>query len=124
MRWVVIAAGGAVGAVLRALVDTAVPRRDLASFPVGILLVNLSGSLLLGVLVAVVARRAAPEHLVPALGVGVLGAYTTFSTFTVDAVRLVEAGAPTRAVAYVLASVGLGLAAAVAGLALGAAAAR
>lgn len=121
-----IALGGAVGALLRAGVDLAVPRRAGATFPWGILLVNVTGCLVLGVIVgAVTVRRdVLPPVVRVGLTVGVLGAYTTFSTFAVEAVRLAEAGALGRASAYVLSSVGAGLVAAVVGLAAGAAVVR
>jgi fluoride exporter len=78
--------------------------------------INVCGSFLLGLVV--VAHWASPETRT-ALGVGFLGGFTTFSTFSVQALLDVEAGEPGRAVIYVLASVALGLAAAAAGYYLG-----
>jgi fluoride exporter len=78
--------------------------------------INVVGSFLLGVLVT---AHVFSDELRTALGVGFLGGFTTFSTFSVQAVLDVEAGEPARALAYVLASVGLGIAAAAAGYALG-----
>jgi len=78
--------------------------------------VNVVGSFLLGVLVA---GHWFDRDLREGLGVGFLGGFTTFSTFSVQAVLEVDAGEPGRAVAYVLASVVGGLAAATAGYALG-----
>jgi fluoride exporter len=124
MRWVVIGAGGAIGALARAGISAAVPRADAAAFPTGTLVINASGSFLLGVLVAIAAQRAVPASLVPALGTGVLGAYTTFSTFAVESIDLARAGSPGRAAAYVAASLIAGLAAALAGLQVGAAMSR
>jgi CrcB protein len=78
--------------------------------------INVCGSFLLGLVV--VAHWASPETRT-ALGVGFLGGFTTFSTFSVQAFLDVEAGAPVRAVIYLLTSVALGLAAAAAGYYLG-----
>jgi fluoride exporter len=81
--------------------------------------INVFGSFLLGLVV--VAHWASPETRT-ALGVGFLGGFTTFSTFSVQAFLDVEAGEPQRALIYVLASVVLGFAAAAAGYYLGRAA--
>jgi len=78
--------------------------------------INVFGSFLLGLMV--VAHWASPETRT-ALGVGFLGGFTTFSTFSVQAFLDAEAGEPLRALVYVLASVALGLAAAAAGYYLG-----
>jgi CrcB protein len=78
--------------------------------------INVVGSFLLGLLVA---EQWFGRDLREGLGVGFLGGFTTFSTFSVQAVLEVDAGEPGRAVAYVLASVLGGLAAAAAGYALG-----
>lgn len=78
--------------------------------------INVVGSFLLGMLVT---AHGFSGELRTALGVGFLGGFTTFSTFSVQAVLDVEAGEPGRALVYVAASVGLGLAAATAGYVLG-----
>ena len=78
--------------------------------------INVAGSFLLGMLV--VAHFTSP-HVRTSLGVGFLGGFTTFSTFSVQAFLDVEAGEPLRALVLVLASVALGLAAAAAGYYLG-----
>ncbi len=78
----------------------------LVSWPWATLTVNLTGCLLIGVLLAVLLTRFPASTLLrPFLAVGVLGGYTTFSTFAVDVVRLTEAGAWGIAVAYLVASV-------------------
>ena len=81
---------GALGALLRYLVDQLVQRRAGSDFPLGILVVNLSGSFVLGVLVGVGAHHGLSAPWVTVLGTGLIGAYTTFSTFTFDTVRLAE----------------------------------
>jgi CrcB protein len=78
--------------------------------------INVVGSFLLGLLVA---GHWFDRDLREGLGVGFLGGFTTFSTFSVQAVLEVDAGEPARAVAYVVASVAGGLVAATAGYALG-----
>ena len=117
---VLIAAGGAAGAVVRHLVDGAVLDRFSGAFPLGILVVNLSGAFALGVLAALIVDRGVlPADLRAPLLVGFLGAYTTFSTLMLDSWRLVEDGLPILAVANLAGSTVLGIVAVVAGLWLG-----
>ena len=112
MTWLVVALGAAVGAVCRHLVDTAVPRRRL---PLGILLVNLVGSLLAGIVVG-----ASPPSLVATgLSVGLLGGFTTASTLAADVLRLLAVGDRRTAVLDVVLSVGPGLVLAAVGVAVG-----
>jgi CrcB protein len=88
-----------------------------AAFPWGTLLVNVLGSFLLGFYLALVTERFVGRPVTRLfLATGFLGAFTTFSTFSYEAVRLVAAGAPGVALAYVAGSLALGLAAAVAGM--------
>lgn len=110
--------GGAVGTLLRVGVDAALPHAP-GSFAWSTLVVNVVGSLLLGFGVAALWERL-PLWARAGLGAGLLGAFTTFSALTDSLWLLVEARSPLVALATVLAHVGLGLAAAVAGLALGA----
>jgi CrcB protein len=113
------AAGGVLGALARFGLGQALPH-SAGTWPWATLLVNLTGCLVLGLLIpALFARHPHSAWLRPFLGTGVLGGYTTFSTFTVDAVQLTDAGAVGTAVAYVGASVIGGVLAAVAGLVLG-----
>ena len=120
MTLVLIAAGGAAGAVARYLVDNAVLDRFAGAFPLGILVVNLSGAFVLGLLAALIIDRGAlPTELRSPLLVGFVGAYTTFSTLMLDSWRLVEDGLPLLALANVAGSTVLGIVAVVAGLVLG-----
>lgn len=114
-RVALVAAFGAAGALARYGVANAIGTRDL---PVATFLVNVTGSFLLGVLVTWGASRVAAD-LNAALTVGFLGAYTTFSTFTVDATLLADDGRAGAAAAYVVASIAVGVAAAIAGVAVG-----
>ena len=103
---VAVAAGGAVGAVGRYLVMSGVGRWIGHGFPWGTLTVNVLGSLMMGVLVEVMALAWSPSQEVRALlVVGVLGAFTTFSTFSLDVVVLLQRGALAPALGYVAASV-------------------
>ncbi|MFI7070201.1 CrcB family protein [Micromonospora sediminicola] len=95
----VIAAGGALGALARAGVQAAVPHPP-TGFPWATFGVNVTGCLLIGVLMAVLTARPAGPLARPFLGVGVLGGFTTFSAYAVDAQRLVTAGAAGTALAY------------------------
>ena len=110
--YLLIALGGATGALLRYGVDTTVTTLTGAGFPFGTLVVNVSGSFVLGLLFAfVVERSLLPPEVRPALMIGVLGAYTTFSTFEYETQRLVEAGAHWWGLANIVTSVAVGYAA-------------
>ncbi len=115
MAYLLAALGGALGALARWAVAEVLPPSP-PGWPWATLLVNLSGCLLLGALLAVLAARA-PDAAWPRpfLAVGVLGGYTTYSTFAVEVVRLTESGAVLGAAAYVVVSVVGGVAAVVAG---------
>lgn len=117
MTVVLVALGAAVGAPLRYLIERAVRARMQSRFPAGILLVNVLGSLVFGV---VVGGLVSPQ-LQALLGVGLCGALTTYSAFGLDTVVLAERRERLLASAYVLASLVAGLAAALVGLAGGAA---
>ena len=117
--WVGVAMGGALGAVARHAL-TLWAARAFPAFPVGTLGINVLGSFLLGLTVALVLRGAVPEAWRVAFGTGFLGAFTTFSTFSVDAVRLLQGGEWRALALYMGGNVGLGLLAALIGLTLGA----
>jgi CrcB protein len=105
MAYLLAALGGALGALARWGVATALPT-PAGTWPWATLLVNLTGCLLIGALLAVLLGRFPASTLVrPFLAVGVLGGYTTFSTFAVDLVRLGEADAWLAGAGYLLASV-------------------
>lgn len=98
-----IAAGGAVGAVLRWLLAGSVQRLAGGAFPWGTFAVNALGSFLIGFLfVYMVERSAASELWRLALTVGMLGALTTFSTYSLESLRLLQSGAMAMAMANVL----------------------
>lgn len=117
-----VAAGGCLGAPSRYLLDRAVSRRIESDAPWGTLAVNVSGSLMLGLLTGLTLAGKLPAVPGALLGTGFCGAYTTFSTFTFETVRLVEDGRLLHAAGTVLASLAVGLGAAAAGLAAGLAA--
>lgn len=114
-----IALGGVVGALARYGLGRGFPTAT-GTFPTTTLLINVCGSLLLGLLVGVTVRRASTPRLVrPALGTGVLGGFTTFSTFAVEADRLISTGHAATAAGYLAATLVAGAAAAAVGLAAG-----
>ena len=124
-----VALGGVVGALLRAAVSYALPHEP-SAWPWATFVVNLAGCLALGLVLAVVdarherwltdrPRRARLAR--PFLASGVLGGFTTFSTFSLEAVRLVEAGLAPLALLYTTSSVVLGVLLVLSGRALGAA---
>ena len=124
MSYLFAAAGGALGALARWAVAAALPHPR-GGWPWATLLVNLTGCLVIGALLAVLlARYAHSPWLRPFLAVGVLGGYTTYSTFAVDVVQLTRAGHGLLAVAYLLASVVGGVLAVVIGRLAGRAAVR
>jgi CrcB protein len=104
-----IAIGGAIGSVLRFLTITAV------GAPIGTLIVNVAGSLIMGALFVALSSR---TQLSPLLMTGILGGFTTFSAFSLDALKLWQGGQVLPALAYVCASVILSLIAVAIGAAL------
>lgn len=118
VRLLAIAAGGALGTLARYGVDRGVPPSPLG-FPWSTFTVNVTGSLLLGLIVTLVVERWPPTRYVrPFAAIGFCGGYTTFSTFVVEAALLTQHGHAGGAVLYVAASVVAGLAAAIVGMAL------
>ncbi|MCX5116368.1 CrcB family protein [Micromonospora sp. NBC_00362] len=100
-----IAAGGVLGALARAGLQHAVPHPP-AGFGWATFTINTSGCLLIGVLMAVLGHLdGGPPLARPFLGVGVLGGFTTFSTYAVDVQQAIVAGAPGTALAYLAATV-------------------
>jgi CrcB protein len=118
-RVLVIALGGALGSVLRYGVDGAVTDR-LGPTALGTFAVNVTGALLLGVFLGLTEERfLAPPLARPAIAIGLLGGYTTFSTLMFESVDLLEAGSYVSALVNVVGSVVAGMVAMYAGLALG-----
>jgi fluoride exporter len=115
-----VASGGALGAVARFAVGNAFSERFGVAWPYGTLFINVTGSFLVALFFGAAADRAwldgAFRFLFP---IGFVGAYTTFSTFELETLRLVELGRAPSAVAYVILSNLLGFAAVAAGNAVG-----
>lgn len=115
--YIAIAFGGALGAVTRFWLHGAVQRFNGNHFPLGTFSVNVLGSFLIGVFFVVLAEKAQlSEAWRPVIVVGFLGAMTTFSTFSLDALLLFEQGHYNTALFYILSSVTLCLFAAFAGM--------
>jgi CrcB protein len=112
-----VALGGALGASARYLTGIAVARLLGREFPWGTLIVNVVGAFAMGVLVVALAHLSA-NRFAPFLMTGVLGGFTTFSAFSLDAVALFERGQIGLAAAYVAGSVLFSIGALFAGLAL------
>jgi len=112
-----IAAGGSIGAVMRFLVSTGIYSWLGRGFPYGTLVVNVLGSLLMGLLYELFLQRLSisPEARAILL-VGFLGAFTTFSTFSIETINLIEQGYLIKAITNVFASVILCILAAWCGL--------
>jgi CrcB protein len=119
MKWGVIAAvamGGALGSVARYFVAQ-VQNPTWTGFPYGIFLVNVSGGFVMGVLTELMALKFSVSPEVRAfLTTGVMGGYTTFSTFSLESALLIQKGAIATASAYVVGSAMLSIAALFAGL--------
>ena len=120
MDWKTILAvgiGGGIGAILRYAIGSVFVQRFGAGFPWGTVFINVSGSFLIGVIAQFALTRA--FGVTPMVRIfasaGILGGYTTFSTFSLDSIVLIGDGAATQALLYVLASVAAGIMAAYAG---------
>ncbi len=120
---VAVAVGGLFGAAARQAVEQGLPTAP-AAFPLTTVLINLVGALLLGALLEGLARagddRGRRRRIRLVAGTGFLGAFTTYSTFAIEADLLVHAGHPLRAALYVAVTVAAGLVTVVAGIAVAA----
>ncbi|MDG1211799.1 MAG: fluoride efflux transporter CrcB [Paracoccaceae bacterium] len=112
----VIAIGGALGAVLRYLSVTAALRLLGPGFPYGTLFVNVAGSLIMGFAAAALLERVGNDRMYLFLMTGVLGGFTTFSAFSLEALYLIERGRVAASVVYIGGSVGLSIFALMIGL--------
>lgn len=115
---VAIGLAAALGAVCRYLVDQIVQHQHDQTFPWGTFVINVSGSLLLGLSTGLALHHGLPSVPTALIGVGFLGGYTTWSTYLWETLALAEAGAVRQATANVVGSLAVGLAAAAAGFGL------
>jgi CrcB protein len=119
MILVLIAAGGAVGSVLRYLIGGMVQRTFHPDFPIGTFVVNVSGCLLIGVLAKFFLHSQTELPMRAALIVGFCGGFTTFSAFSLETLGLMQGGEWARALAYALLSCVVCVSATMAGFAFG-----
>ena len=120
MTLIAIAAAGALGAATRYLIDGFVQDRVHGVFPWGTWVINASGSLVLGFLTGLALYHGLTDTPKAVIGAGFVGAYTTFSTFTYETIRLVEEGSRYEAALNIATSTLAGLLAAAIGLVLAA----
>jgi CrcB protein len=119
MGYLIVFLGGGIGAAMRHGINIAAARALGTAFPYGTLLINITGSFIMGAVAAYFAFKGdASQHWRLFLTTGILGGYTTFSAFSLDAALLYERGEMGMAALYVVASVALSIAGLFAGLAL------
>jgi CrcB protein len=122
MTWILIGVFGGLGAFSRYRVSGIVQRRWKTLFPVGTLVVNLSGAFAAGILVGLATGRGVPDIVLSAVGVGFLGGYTTFSTWMVETILTERSGGRIgvkRGIQNIVATLVFGVALAAVGYALG-----
>lgn len=113
-----VSGASAIGAPTRYLLDRAIAARRTSALPLGTMTINLTGALLLGLLTGLALHHGMPKPMLATLGTGFCGAYTTFSTFSYETMRLVEDGSIAEASTNVAVSLAAGMAAAAVGLGL------
>ncbi|MEY9928749.1 CrcB protein [Catenulispora sp. GP43] len=113
-----VSAASALGAPARYLLDRAIAARRGSALPLGTMAINLTGAFLLGLLTGLAAHHGLPKTAVLVLGTGFCGAYTTFSTFSYETIRLVEDGSIAEAGSNVAVSLVAGMGTAALGLGL------
>lgn len=120
MKWtfiLAVAVGGSLGSVARYLVAIGFGKLLGPKFPWGTLVINVTGSLLIGLFIGLFAVRwSLPQAVRIFLVVGICGGYTTFSTFSLDSFYLIERGEVAAAAAYMISSVVLSVGAVIAGI--------
>lgn len=119
MKYLVLGLGGFIGVNLRFLIQTWAANRWGPDFPYGTLLINVAGSFILGLFVTLATTRLiVSPNLRLFVAVGLLGGFTTFSSFTVETLNLLQGGRWLPSALYLLGNVVLGLLAAMAGIIL------
>jgi CrcB protein len=116
--WVAFVVAGSIGAVTRYVIDAVVQQRSRRDHPWGTFIINVSGAFVLGFITGLALYHGLSNTQRTILGTGFCGAFTTFSTFTFETVRLVEEGDTAVAVLNVVGSVTVAVAAAALGIAL------
>ncbi len=120
MSWILVASGGAIGALARYATGLAVQQQvNVALLPIATLVVNTLGSFIIGACYAwMSARTGDTESFRLFVMVGILGGFTTYSAFSLETLRLLEQGQPAQAIIYVLLTLVLAMIGVVAGAAL------
>jgi CrcB protein len=113
-----VGAGGLIGAPARFVVDQVINSRTRGVFPWGTYVINATGAFILGLISGLVLYQGFGHIPSAVIGTGFCGAYTTFSTFSWETVRLIEEGTPSAAIWNIAGSLVVGLLAAAAGMAL------
>ncbi|UKA48646.1 fluoride efflux transporter CrcB [Arthrobacter sp. FW305-123] len=119
MTVILLALAGGIGAAARFVVDGAIRQRFKTALPWGTILINITGSFALGVLAGAVMRGHASESVFLILGTGFLGGYTTFSTASLETIRLIQSGRTGVALINGLGSMAASVLSATAGVGVG-----
>ncbi len=120
-KYIIVVAGGGLGSLVRYILGTAIMSRVGGKFPLGTLIINVTGSFAIGALMTLFTEQLAPHpYWRLALVIGFLGGYTTFSSFEYESLQAFREGSPFPALVNMIGSVVLGLAAVWAGAALAA----
>jgi CrcB protein len=119
LNYFIVFLGAGIGGAMRHGINQLAPKLSTTTFPFGTMIINILGSLAMGLLVGYFATRlGTSQYWRLFLATGILGGFTTFSTFSLEAVLLSERGEMMGAAMYVLGSVALGIIALIAGLAI------
>lgn len=119
LKYLAVGIGGFLGSIARHVVATYIGSRYGVRFPYGTFVINISGSFLVGFVVALLARTTASQYWRYLIAIGFIGAYTTFSTFEYETLRAVQDGQLTTGLLNVALSVIVGFMAVWAGVAIG-----
>jgi len=107
-RYVFVALGAALGGLARYVIGTSITQYFGLRFPLGTMVINVTGCFVIGILMTLIGAKAMNARWQPLLVVGILGGYTTFSSFGWEAYQAIRDGNPMMGFAYVLLSVTLG----------------
>ncbi len=119
INYVIIVLGGGIGAAARFALGTWIGQNWGRNFPLGTFVINISGSFILGVIMGTVEAQVLSPAVRLGLAIGFVGAYTTFSTWTYETMRLIEGGSWLLAAVNIFGSIAVGMLAVALGLAAG-----